>query len=516
MVSIMRKLVGIIAKKKYREIERILNHPIEIMEKKLLQILHRQKDTIYGKVQGFEGIKNEDEFRSSVSLSDSQSIKNYLQMTYNNPRGKVLTSDNVVWYLQTSGTTGEPKRLPLTKTSLREVSKGTMLSWMGFINADPENSKILEGKLVTFGAPAVLDHINGIPVGYATGVYAQFQNKLFQKLITPGESVFNIMDMEEKLWEYAKISVKSNITALQGITTLSLAFVRRMQDLYGPDLAREFAGTNTGRRINEAMNDNGHLDLNILWPNLRLFVATGVDTDPYREWINDTFHNVTIWEMYGGSEGFYGGQLLPEPGVQLMPNINYYEFIPKTEVENENPTVVPLSEVKKGYRYEMVITNLNGYVRYRTGDMMTFTSTDPYTVRSIARKGRVVNLSGEKVSEAHINKSIHKACKKTGYNIQDYAVVGVIENGVAHYCIAAMFENGIEIDPLEFVSNFETALGEINLEFKFNRETGALGQTRLYRMKSSLFERVIEKTHIQAKPQVLTDDSTILVMCEQY
>ncbi len=515
-MSIMRRLVGVIAKKKHREIEYILSRPIELMEKKLLDILHRHKDTIYGRVHGFGEIGGEEEFRSSVALSDSQSIKKYLHMTYENPRGGVLTADDVIWYLQTSGTTGKPKRLPLTRTSLKEVSKGTMLSWMGFINAESENIRILDGKLVTFGAPAVLDHINGIPVGYATGVYAQFQNKLFQRLIVPGESVFNIMNMEEKLWEYAKISVRNNITALQGITTLSLALVRRMQSLYGPELAREFAGTDTGRRVKQAIDDEGHLDLNILWPNLRLFVATGVDTDPYREWINDTFQNVTIWEMYGGSEGFYGGQLLPEPGIQLMPNINYYEFIPQSEIDSDDPTVIPLSEVKKGCRYEMVITNLNGYVRYRTGDMMTFTSTDPYTVRSIARKGRVVNLSGEKVSEAHINKSIHEACKKTRYGIQDYTVVGVVENGVAHYSIVAMFEGGVEIDPLEFVSNFERALGEINLEFRFNRETGALGPTRLYRMKSSLFEEVIEKTHLQAKPRVLTDDSTILATCEQY
>lgn len=515
-MSIMRRLVGIIAKRKHREIEQILNHPIEIMEKKLYEILHRHKCTNYGKAQDFGGISSEEEFRNSVALSDSQSIKKYLYMTYNDPQGKVLTADDVIWYLQTSGTTGEPKKLPITKTSLREVSKGTMLSWLAFINADPENSKILDGKLLTFGAPAMLDHINGIPVGYATGVYAQFQNRLFQRLIVPGERVFNIRDMEEKLWEYSKISVKSNITALQGITTLSLALVRRMQNLYGHELAREFAGTETGRKISQALSDDGHLDLNAIWPDLRLFVATGVDTDPYREWINDTFQDVTIWEMYGGSEGFYGGQLLLKLGVQLMPNLNYYEFIPQSEVDSEEPTVVPLSEVKKGYRYEMVITNLNGYVRYRTGDMMTFTSTDPYTVRGIARKGRVVNLSGEKVSEAHINKSIHETCRKTGYRIQDYTVIGVVENGVAHYSIAVMFEHEEEIDPIEFVSNFEGALGEINLEFKLNRETGALGPTRLYRMKSSLFEEVIEKTHLQAKPKVLTDDSTLLATCEQY
>ncbi len=512
-MSILRGLVGVIARRKQKEIDHILNHPVEVMEQKLFEILRKHGDTVYGRDHGLTDITSIRQFEETVPLSDAKTLRKYLQMIYDNPAGKILTKDDVIWYLQTSGTTGKPKRLPITRTSLKEVSKGTMLSWMGFMLAKPGNDRILDGKLVTFGAPAVLDHINGIPVGYATGVYGQFQNKVFQRLITPGPEVFNIMDMEKKLWEYAKLTVTHDVTALQGITTLSLALIRRMQNLYGPELAREFAGTEVGRKIKEAMDDDGHLDLTALWPNMRLFLASGVDTDPYREWINATLPTAMIWEMYGASEGFYGGQLLPEPGVQLMPHINYYEFIPVDEVDDPEPTVVSLSDVKRGERYEMVVTNLNGYVRYRTGDLMTFTSTDPYTVRSIARKGRVLNFSGEKLSEAHINKAMRETCRRTGCRIEDYAIVGVVENGVAYYGVAIMSSD--EVDPLNFIATFEEALGEINLEFKLNRETGALGPTKLFKMQSSFFEHVVETTHLQAKPRVLTNDSSLLATCKE-
>ncbi len=76
-----------------------------------------------------------------------------------------------------------------------------------------------------------------------------------------------------------------------------------------------------------------------------------------------------------------------------------------------------------------------------------------------------------------------------------------------------MFER--EVDGTEFINTFEEALCEINLEFKLNRETGALGPTRLFRMGTSLFERVVEATHLQAKPRVLTENGEVLATCEE-
>ncbi len=513
-MAIMRRLVSLIAKRKQKEIDHILNHPIEVMEDKLFSILQTHKDTVLGREYGFSDISSVEKFREQVPISDGQSMKRFLEMTYENPAGQVMTVDPVIWYLQTSGTTGQPKRLPITESSLKDVSKGSMLTLMRFMSAQPDNPKIVDGKLITFGAPAVLEHVNGIPVGYATGVYAQHQNPVFQRLIAPGDEIFNLTDMEKKMWEYAKLTATSPVTAIMGITTLNLALVRRMQDLYGPELAREFAGTKAGARINAALNDDGTLNLRELWPDLKLFVASGIDTDPYREWISKTFPDITIWEMYGGSEGFYGGQMFEEPGVQLSPNLNYFEFIPESEVESPEPTVIRLSDVKKGGRYEMLITNLGGWTRYRLGDLMTFTSTDPYTVRKIGRKGRVVNLSGEKVSEAHVSHAIETACAKTGCKIMDYTVVGEVIDGIANYTIAAMFRDPLT-DSLEFVAAFEEALGQSNMEFRFNRETGALGPTRLVIMRTSYFESVLKETHVQAKPVPLTTDTSVLAFCEE-
>lgn len=514
-MSIMSYLFRKIAARKAREIEHILNNPIEVMDDKLLSILKRHQDTLVGRKYSFERIKTSEEYSARVPLSDYYSMKPMIEQIYENPGAKILTADPVFWYLRTSGSSGIPKKLPVTKEGLSDYGKGSTLLWMGYVNQRPENARVLDGTMLMFGAAAELERIKGIPVGYASGVTPRVANPLFKRLLKPGEDTFNIMDMDEKMKIYAEYAVKHDITALIGITTLCLAFVRRMQDEYGPWLLERFRGTKYESRIREASYDDGKLNLNVLWPNLRQLIAGGIDTDPYRDWMKKTLPNMQFCEVYSSSEGWYASQLFDEPGVQILPNINYLEFIPENHVQCPHPKVIPLSEVKKGHRYEIVLTNVGGYYRYRIGDMMTFTSTDPYTVREIGRKGEICNLAGEKITDAHVIKCTAAACRKTGAELVDYSVVGQIEEniGIPYYTIAALFRN--DVDAGEFVSAYEEHMFSINEEYRVVRQMGGVGPTILRHLKSSVFEERVRSTgSIQTKPIPLTMDPTVLEMCE--
>ncbi|MGQ4912423.1 MAG: GH3 family domain-containing protein [Candidatus Thorarchaeota archaeon] len=512
-MSIMRKLVSTLAKRKASEIEHILNHPVEVSEEKLMSILNRHWDTVIGRKYGFDMIKTPEQFSDRVPLCDYYTLEPYLKRVHENPRGKILTSDDVIWYLQSSGSSGEPKRLPVTAAGSKDLSAGTMTTWFAWMNRNPENTRMFDGTIVTMGAPAEIDHINGIPVGYATGAMIRRLNPLFKRLMKPGEDVFNITDIELKMRAYARLLATVNVTGLQGITTLILSLVRRMQNEYGPWLVDEFKGTKHEKRLREAMNDDGTLDVETLWPNLTLFTLMGIDCSPYLEWIKRTLPQASMLEMYGASEGYLGGQLVEGPGVQLLAHVNYFEFIPEEESHLKNPTVVPLSDVKRGKRYEIVITNNFGYYRYRIGDLVTFINTDPYTIAEIGRKGRIVNLAGEKLSDKHITRAMTEACRKTKAEITDYTVVGVVSEGLPHYTIAAMFQNS-DVDTVDFVQSFEEAMSRINYEFAHSRETGGLGPTLLARMKTSAFEDKVKASHIQAKPDPLTTNMSILEACE--
>jgi hypothetical protein len=508
----MRNLVSIVAKRKAKEIQHVLDYPTEESNNLLQTLVKKHQSTVLGRRYGFDAIASPEKYANSVPLTDYIGMSSILQEVYANPTGRITTAEPIIWYLTTSGSTGKPKQMPITESGLKAAATGGSRMWMGYMLQDSENSKILDGSMIMFGAPSVTGEINGVPKGYGSGVYVRHQNKVFARLISPGEDVFSIEDIEEKMKAYALCTAKSNVTALQGLATLSLAFVRRMEEQYGPWLLEQLRGTKNEKKLRHAMDSEGKIDVAELWPNLRLFVSGGIDVDPYREWIKRVLPNVTIWEGYASSEGYLGSQILDEPGLQLMPDLNYLEFIPEDEIERANPAVLPLSDVKKGFRYEVVISNHNGWYRYRLGDLITFTRTDPYTIRHISRKGGVVSLAGEKLSEAHVINAMADACVKTGAQVMDYSVVGVVDGGIPHYTIAAMFHE--DVDSVKFIQAFEDAIGKVNWEFTNSRGMGALGSTTLRKMVKSQHEEIVKVTHVQAKPIPLTTDTSVFAVCE--
>ncbi|MHA2222794.1 MAG: GH3 family domain-containing protein, partial [Candidatus Thorarchaeota archaeon] len=400
-MSIISRLIPLLAKRKAKLIEEIMNHPIELTETKLMSILEQHGHTAFGKDHSYANIGTPEQFAERVPLHDFASMQPYWEQMYENPQLPIITADPVVWFVQSSGTTGKPKALPITKSGLKDYTGSSTLALMSFVNQKKGNNNLFAGTMLTFAAPSHIGDVNGVPLGYMTGISREMiANALLKKLIKPGTEVFNMTVMPEKLWAYAKYAVKENVTGLAGITTLSIAFIRRMQNEYGPSLLEEFKGTKHETRIREALNDDGTMDLNVLWPNLVMIGATGIDADPYKQWLKKTLPKASLFDNYAGSEGFYGTTLLKhtDNGIQLLPHINYFEFIPENEIHKDVPTVIPLSEVKKNHRYEIVLTNMMGYTRYRIGDMLTFIDTDPFSVHRIGRKGRAVNLAGEKLT----------------------------------------------------------------------------------------------------------------------
>lgn len=499
-MSIMSKLVPILAKRKAKVIANIMENPIRLTESKLKSILELHSNTAFGTDHGYESIKTPEQFSEQVPLYDYHSMAPYFSRVKQTPELPIVTADPVVWYVQSSGSTGKPKALPISKAGMRDYSNGTTLAMMSFINAGKEHRRVFDGTILSFAAPARLGEINGVPVGYMSGIAKEMAaSALLRRLVKPGVEVFNMTEIEEKLWAYAKVAVQENITGLIGITTLSLAFIRKMQNEYGTRLLKEFRGTKHEERIRKSLNDDGTLNLEALWPNLIMFGATGVDADPYKSWIKETLPQSVLWDNYAASEGLYGVTLLDntDSGIQLLTHTNYFEFIPENEIDKDVPKVIPLSEVKKGYRYEMVLTNMMGYTRYRVGDMLTFKETDPYSVFRIGRKGRVVNLAGEKLTDAHVNEGIAAACRRTGARLADYTVLGSINGSRAYYTISAMFQNEIEL--AEFARAFDDAVGANNGEFKHSLEFGALDPTVATLMTISHTESIIKNNHIQSK-----------------
>lgn len=113
-----------------------------------------------------------------------------------------------------------------------------------------------------------------------------------------------------------------------------------------------------------------------IW-KLKGLICSGTDTGILKKKIED-YWGVKPLEIFGGTEpACIATETWSKNGLVLFPDVCFYEFIPKSEMEKnlEDPSYVPntylLNELVAGNEYELVISNLKGgaFARYRTGDM---------------------------------------------------------------------------------------------------------------------------------------------------
>lgn len=99
------------------EIDTCSNDPLRTNEDFLLQILHDNRNTEYGRKYGFGGIRSADEYRKKVPLSNYDDYASYIERMIKKGEHNLITAYNVVQYAVTSGSVGVQKIIPMTEQS---------------------------------------------------------------------------------------------------------------------------------------------------------------------------------------------------------------------------------------------------------------------------------------------------------------------------------------------------------------------------------------------------------------
>ncbi|TFH05895.1 MAG: hypothetical protein E4H14_11855, partial [Candidatus Thorarchaeota archaeon] len=153
-MSIMSKLMPHMVKRTQKVIDNILANPITLTESKLESILESHRNTAFGKDNNFANIRTPEQFSETVPLHDFTTMKPYMEQIYANPQQPILTADPVIWFVQSSGTSGKPKALPISKAGIKDYGDSTYLLLPSFINMKKGNESVLDGTMLNFAAPA--------------------------------------------------------------------------------------------------------------------------------------------------------------------------------------------------------------------------------------------------------------------------------------------------------------------------------------------------------------------------
>jgi hypothetical protein len=211
-----------------------------------------------------------------------------------------------------------------------------------------------------------------------------------------------------------------------------------------------------------------------IWPNLEVFFHGGVSFIPFQEQYDKLIQSDSMryWETYNASEGFFGVQYAPgsKEMLLMLDNEVYYEFISSAEWDKEHPEAVPLSGVVTGKQYAVVITTSGGLWRYKIGDTVEFSSTDPYLFKLTGRTKQFINAFGEELIVDNADRAIDMASRATGAKIVEYTAAPIYfgdDSNGAHEWLIEFETEPSDMD--QFIHTLDESLKKLNSDYEAKR-----------------------------------------------
>ncbi len=415
-MAIINSIASWLMKKRMHQIELFIKYPVDVQSEWMTSLLNSGSNTGYGKEHRFSDIKTYSQFKEQIPINDYESLKPLIDRTRRGEQNLIWNSD-IKWFAKSSGTTDKSKFLPVSKESLDgcHYNAGRDMITLHCYN-NPE-TQLFTGKNLALGGSFKED---------VFGQYHSFHGDVSAIIIQnlpvwadffrgPEVSIALMDEWESKLEKIALSMMNENVASLAGVPSWMMVLLKRILEKKGATSIRE------------------------VWPNLEVYFHGGVSFAPYKEQFVKLFDNdkVNFLQLYSASEGFFGiqDQLKSDELLLMLDYGIFYEFIEISDWQNnDHKRVINLEDVKIGVDYAMIITTNAGLWRYQLGDVIRFTSTNPYRFKISGRTKQHINVFGEELMVHNTESAIAIACEKTHALVKDYTVAPVFmdKNSGAH------------------------------------------------------------------------------------
>ena len=398
-MAILNSLISWRMKKRIHQIELFLKFPNEVQKDCLTGLLDKAKNTEWGRKYNFGEISSYNQFKERVPLQNYESIKKDVFRAKKGVKN-IMWPSEIRWFAKSSGTTEDKSKfIPVSEESLFDCHyKGGKDMLSIFCNWSPE-TQVFTGKTMTMGGSSQMNpNIKGALIGDLSAILISNLPFWITRQQAPGNDVVLMDEWEGKIERMAVQVIKENITSVTGVPSWTQILFERILEI------------TKAKTLNE------------VWPNLELYMHGGVSFDPFRARFNEIAPGLNFLETYNASEGFFGIQYEKEVSDFLL-MLDYgvfYEFIPKSDWNKDNPKTCILEDVVLGEKYAMIISTNAGLWRYQIGDTIEFTSIYPFRFKIVGRTKHFINVFGEQLMIDNATKAINIACDKTESEINEW------------------------------------------------------------------------------------------------
>jgi len=443
-------LIGAFFKHRQQATARYATQAEALQKSVFHRLLNEAAATEWGKKYHYNEIKSYEDYQR-VPVQAYDDIKGYVERMRHGEKD-VLWRGQVKWYAKSSGTTNDKSKfIPVSREGLQDTHyAGGKDAVALYLKQNPKSNFFAGKGLILGGSHAPNYNLKSSLVGDLSAILIENVPSLVNLIRVPSKEIALLSDFEEKVERITQATMNQNVTNLSGVPSWMMAVLKRILEVKGTD------------------------NLADVWPNLEVFFHGGVAFTPYREQYKQLIRSdkMHYMETYNASEGFFGLQNdFNDPAMMLMIDYGvFYEFIPMDELDNENPTVVPLWGVELNKNYAMLISTSCGLWRYLIGDTVKFTSKNPYKFVITGRTKHFINAFGEELMVDNAEQGLAKACAATGAQIVDYSAAPVFMDANAKCRHQWLIEFAVMPDSLEkFSTTLDTALQQINSDYEAKR-----------------------------------------------
>lgn len=550
-MNLIHKAAAFVAGQQWRRWDELTKRPREIQEQLLLDIVKRNRSTLFGRDHHFDAIPNLNDYRRQVEIGDYERLRPYVERVKNG-EANALTEEPVLMFTMTSGSTGEPKLIPVTETSKKNHRELTRL-W--YYRAYTEHPEFMSGRLLGIVSPAIEGRTpGGIPFGAASGLIYESSPRWIQDAYAVPYEVAQVENFEAKYYLIMRLGIEHEITffatpnpstILRLVETADHCKEEIIKDIHdgtiaarwdvpasiSGELARRLSkNPGRARQLEQIASEQGTLRPRDYWPRLQLIGCwkggtVGIRLKEFERWFAP---GMAVRDLgYMASEAQISLPVTDDGCAGILAvDKNFYEFIPETEIGSASPTVLNCTELEIGETYYPILTTPGGLYRYDINDVVRVAGFHHRTpLIEFVRKGRdVTNITGEKLHVNQVIQALEQAQRAAELSVRHFRAFADVEK--SRYAFLVEFD-GTAPDQnrlSRLLDECDSCLHRLNVEYAQKRESRRLKEPVLWIMKPGWFERRTDSTlqrggrDVQFKAQLLSampeDSSEILFVVE--
>lgn len=515
-------LLSIAGKVQKKKLDKAAKNVRKTEEKTLRGILEYAKDTEWGKAHNYAEIlkaKSAEElyalWQKNVPPTDYEDIRPFVER-HKNGEADILFPGKPMMYATTSGTTKEPKWIPITHEYYKNIYNKMTKVWL--YTMIMHRPKVFWGQIVSIVGKSIEGAApDGTVFGSVSGVTQRDCPKFVKALYSAPAAVFRIADYKARYYAIMRMGIERDVTL---IVTANPSTIVEMQnnvnefyDSYVEDIEKGTINSslNIPQDIRDELqpylkpNPKRAAELRTLkekygivlpkhyWPNMQLLNTWYCgNTHVYLEKFRDSF-NPEMLHMefsYFASECRAGLVMDGKDNTTLFAHMHYFEFVREEDMDKEDKEFLQLHELEVGKRYSIYVTTYAGLYRYDMNDLVECTGhygTIP-TIKLIQKTNGIITLTGEKLHESQFINAVHQAEKNTMIKTKFFVGFASVAESKYHFYFEFADEKMTQELADKFTAEVDKVLKETNIEYSAKRDSFRLKDPECHLLQPNSFE----------------------------